>query len=247
MRSKLFALFLLALCWLPAKAHATACTAGCVQFVDGSVFSGTTLTLTLTSVGTGNAIHGAVCFDATAISSIVTNSVASAVGATKPNGGGKTCALYAAQNITGGTANVVITFTTACGNCTTHGEEWHGDATTGTSLDAMNGTYTSGASSSVPSGSFTTTNPSDVIESIYFQPENVVPATIPTGHAVATADTTNGWFSSYQLVSSAGAQNPTWTSGVGAFDNTNLAGGFEQSGGGGGAVVHTRLTKDVGQ
>ena len=60
--------------WRPAPANATACTAGCVQFVDNSTGSSTSPNITIAGVVAGHALHVWFCLNGpTAVNSVTTN------------------------------------------------------------------------------------------------------------------------------------------------------------------------------
>jgi len=241
-RIKAFIFVLLAL-WLPAKANAAACSAGCLQGIVGSVFSGTSLTTSVTVATTGNSIRGIACGQgATSISGITVGGGAATLGATQPSGGGNFCALFNRANLTSGANSIVVTYVGTCSNCSSLAEEWANTSAIGV-LDGSNGTYTFGASTSAPSGSFSTTG-TDTIEAFLFQPNTATTSTIPATFTLAeNLTSSSGFLTAFKTGVAAGSQNPAFTSAAGSFDNYVVAGGFTEVSA---AVGHPRLLKDVG-
>lgn len=217
-----------------APASATACTAGCVQYGFNAVFSGTTVSVTLTGVGSGHTLNIAamVSPSGNTFSSISDGSACTFV-ATKLTDAGKDFQTAYCQNTASGSLTITLTVGTACSNCNLYVEEWSGDSST--PFDTGSATYTSGAATSSPSGSFTTTGSSDRLWTIFFDPDGVAgPPTFPSGYTAANSDVnSNQVWTAYKTAVAAGAQNPTWTSGTSQFDNFVAGSGFKTSGGGG--------------
>lgn len=248
MRRIVPSLFALALALWPIEADATACTAGCTQFIEAGS-STTTNTTTLTSVVAGHSITAFYCFTAAVtISSFTIGGVAATIGGATSTTSGHTCGLANAVNVASGSIVTTVTYSAACGSCQLLTEEWPDTSTTGT-MNGMNSTATSGsiANTPIPSGAFTTTGSSDRVESFYLQLAAIAP-TLPGGYAVAE----NSIFASTGIMSvfatgvTPGSQNPTFLSGAGSNDTSNSAAGFILVAAAPPAG-HPRLLKDVGQ
>jgi hypothetical protein len=214
-----------------AKASGGACAAGCVQYGTGGAFSGNTISVTLTGVTAGNGVHAYVCFQGpTSIASATVGGNSATVSNNFSPTNKNTCGVVAYGNSPAGSVTITATLAgSACANCEMIAEEWNGDAHTSL-LDGQNGGYVFAASpgSALAPGTFTTTHAQDVIEVVLFQVQNAEP-TLPAGFTFAVDTTTTGpWYTAYELVSVAGAQNPTWTSGTNSFNNYVLGGGFAQ-------------------
>jgi hypothetical protein len=226
-------LFLLALAFLPTKANATACTAGCVKYIDSTAFSGSSISATLPTVTAGNGMHGMVCYDGPTAISSATVGAGSITVSTHTAASAYTCTLLAFANMASGSNVVTINFTGTCTGCNLHVEEWAGDATSSL-LDGSAGTYTTDgtAGTSLPSGNFTTTGSNDTNEVMLFQTQNIAPTAVTSGYTVAASDISNSFYTAYKASNGAGTYNPAFTSATGSTDNYVVAGGFQQSGGG---------------
>jgi hypothetical protein len=229
-----------------AEANASACSAGCAQYVSSSAFSGTSVSATLVGVTAGHSIHVFWCLtpNTLTVTGVTIGGNAATVGTnTSGTGGSDRCGMAVYPNSPSGSVSVVVNASATCSGCYVHAEEWAGDAAT-SPLDGQNSTYTADgiAGTSLPSGVFTSTA-TDTIEAMIFEP-NGASNTIPSGFTTAANDTANGWISSYKTSVTAGAQNPTFTSVSGAFDNFVSGAAFKSASG---VISHLRLLIGAGK
>lgn len=238
-------LLLLAFCWPHDKAHATACTGGCIQYGNASTFSGTTITTTLTGVTAGNDIRVYYVVAPNTSTATVTVGGSAATACTTIN---QTvtytvgCAYF--PNVGSGSKAVVVTSSATCTQCTVLAEEWAGDITSGT-LDGQNAA--SVTSGTLAAGSVTTSGSNDSFELFLYTTNGVAPTAVPTGFAFAANTGTGvGLYSSFQNSVTAGTYNPSYTRTAGMNNNWLVGAAFKQSGGGGPTCPLTRATTGVG-
>lgn len=218
--------------WHPREAHATACTAGCVQYEQGLTFSGSPPTVTVTGVAAGNSIHVFFCIiGPTAVTSVTVGGSSATVGSATSLGNSTLCGMAVRSNVSAGSNDAVVNVTGgACAACFVWAEEWSGDASS-SPLDAENSTYTAGSSSTpLPCGSISPVSSGDTIEVVLFQADNVAPTDDPSGYSVAFTYSTY-IYSTYKTSASSGSQNPTFTSGASSVNNSVICAAFVQSGG----------------
>lgn len=241
---RLFLAIAAALCLaalLPApRAHATACTGGCTTYFTGSAFSGSTVTVSATSITAGSNLRIWFCGEPNTLtlSGVTVGGNAATLGTSAAGSGNALCGSATYPNAPSGTNSVVVTFTGTCSNCNVIVEQWAGDATSSV-LDGSNVAYValgSAAGQNMACGNITTANANDTIEAIVFQQQGVAP-TGPAGYSAAIADTTDGRWSFFETVSATGTYNPTPTSGASSFSQYIICGAFKQAGGGGGPTL----------
>jgi hypothetical protein len=250
-RTKLAALFvlLLAAFWLSGAAHAqNSCSAGCVQW-GGTGFQGSTSApgTTVTGVTAGDTLDIYFCgLGPTALGTVTDNGTSVPVGAVQvnANAGQELCLVAVSSNTTAGSHVIVVNVTGTCSSCTTIVPEWHGVSTLTTNNGAA--TNTLGVISTPVTGGSVTATASARVESMYTAVSTSNGQTIPSGF---TSELSNeaGISIAFEDVS-AGSFNPSWTTSPSPGDGVPIVmNAIFQAGGGGGAVTHSRLTKDVGQ
>lgn len=240
----LLAVLLALLCWPLRDAHATSCSGGCVQYSTNSSFSGTTASVTLTGVVAGHGIHVWVCNNPVTLTATATVGGSSATaGGTYGAGAGFNCTAFDYPNVGSGSITITETASATCTGCDILAEEWSGDATV-SPFDGQNATYTADGTSgtNLPCGSISPATSGDTVETVMFQ-QNSITNTRPGGYS--TTFSAGQWFGGFLTVAASGAQNPTWVSATGAFDNTVMCAAFKQAAGA--PVTHNRTLMGVGQ
>ena len=239
---------LLAAAWPHAQANAAACTAGCSQVQNTTVFSGTSVSVTLTSVVAGHSVRGLVCYNGPTAMAMTVGGSSATSGGVAPSGGGYTCSVFNKINVSSGSVVVTGTATGTCVGCFLFAEEWPDTSTTGT-MDGQNGTYlyVGASGTSIPTGSFTTTGSSDSIEVFLLNIAWLGAATPPSGYATSVnLSTSAGYQSAYITGVSAGSTNPAFVSTAIYTDTWALGAGFTGvTGGGGGPPL--RVLMGVGK
>lgn len=189
-----------------------------------TVFSGTTASTTLAGVTAGNAILIVSCgITNLATSGVTVGGVAATLMGTTSTGNNTTCTGSYRRNVGAGSNTITATFSGTCAGCFVLAEEYSGLAASG-ALDGQSATYTADgtAGTNLPAGSFTTTVNNDMIWVVIFQSQNVTP-TLDTGYSAGSVGVGSTWWSEYKTQPSAGAINPKFVSGTGAFDNSVTA------------------------
>jgi hypothetical protein len=203
-----------------------------IQQNNDAVFSGTSLTVALNGVLSGDDIRFSILMNpSTSTVSSVKIGANSCTVLTNATGGGQEVYIGVCPStvVTAGSNTVTVTTSAAISNGAILAEEWQGDSTS--PLDGGSATYTNASASgtTLPAGSFTPTTYGDFIWCVIWQPQTVVP-TVETGYAVYSNGVAGDeiW-SEGQTQQIATAINPFWTSGASSFDNYVVAAAFKHS------------------
>lgn len=247
----------LAICWPVARANATACTAGCTQYVQTAAYSGHTVAPNLTGVASGGAsIHIYACGS---ITGTFAPAVTDVQGSTYTVGQirittSKTCFVASAPNVSSGAHTITVDYgaSATCSNCEAVSAEWPGEATSSLQ-DNWNAVTPSGQNAIYNTNSTTlvhcpatTTNANDHFEYVLFQEQLVAP-TFGAPWALAFSIPANGWWVYYQTLAASGSvATDGITTGASSFNNNITCMANKLAGGGGSVGAGGLSTMGIG-